>query len=127
MSSRLVIVAIIVMGASLHAQWVNYPTRGVPHTSDGKPNLSAPAPRRSDGKPDLSGIWQLETGSCTDCQVDYVPAAEFLNLGARLQGGLPYQPWAAALVKERRAQLGKDDPVGFCKPGGAVRILTYPP
>jgi hypothetical protein len=54
-------------------------------------------------------------------------AAEFLNLGAKLRGGLPYQPWAAALVKERRAQLGKDDPVGDCKPGGAVRILTYPP
>ena len=31
------------------------------------------------------------------------------------------------LVKERTEQLGKDDPVGFCKPGGAVRILTYPP
>jgi hypothetical protein len=31
------------------------------------------------------------------------------------------------LVKERTEQLGKDDPVGLCKPGGAVRILTYPP
>jgi hypothetical protein len=30
-------------------------------------------------------------------------------------------------VKQRTADDGKDDPVGFCKPGGAVRLLTYPP
>jgi hypothetical protein len=23
--------------------------------------------------------------------------------------------------------LGKDDPVAWCKPGGALRLLTYPP
>jgi hypothetical protein len=44
-----------------------------------------------------------------------------------LSGGLPYLPWAAALVKERTAQFGRDDPVGFCKPPGAVRFLTFPP
>jgi hypothetical protein len=43
-----------------HAQWVNYPTPGIPRTRDGKPNLSAPAPRASDGRPDLSGLWQVE-------------------------------------------------------------------
>src|ERR1700760_3896907 len=41
----------------LSAQWVNYPTAGVPGTADGKPDLSAPAPRAADGKPDLSGLW----------------------------------------------------------------------
>src|SRR5689334_8661127 len=40
------------------AQWLNYPTPGIPRTSDGKPNLSAPAPRSTDGKPDLSGLWK---------------------------------------------------------------------
>ena len=50
-----------------------------------------------------------------------------MNLGASLKDGLPYQPWARKLVAERREQLGRDDPVGFCKPGGAVRILTFPP
>jgi len=129
MKSTLFNVAVtLVVSVSLHAQWLNYPTRGVPRTADGKPNLAAPAPRMPDGKPDLSGIWQLDAPSaCPGCQVDYTPAPEFLNLGAKLPGGLPYQPWAAALVKERTEQLGKDDPVGLCKPGGAVRILTYPP
>ena len=118
------------MGAGIDAQWINYPTRGVPRTADGKPNLTAPAPRAADGKPDLSGIWQLEPDApCppVGCQEGYPAGQEFLNLGAKLPGGLPYQPWAASLVKARTEQLGKDDPVGFCKPGGAVRILTFPP
>lgn len=126
----LVVVLTLTMGATIHAQWLNYPTKGVPRAADGKPNLAASAPRAGDGKPDLSGIWQLEPSeSCppAGCQVDYPVGDEFRNLGAKLRGGLPYQPWAAALVKERTEQLGKDDPVGYCKPGGAVRILTYPP
>ena len=36
-------------------------------------------------------------------------------------------PGPQALVKERSEQLGQDDPVGFCRPGGALRILTFPP
>ena len=43
-----------------HAQWLNYPDRGTPRTRDGKPNLTAPAPRASDRKADLSGVWQTE-------------------------------------------------------------------
>jgi len=41
----------------LAAQWLNYPTPGIPRTTDGKPNLTAPARRTSDGKPDLTGLW----------------------------------------------------------------------
>jgi hypothetical protein len=41
--------------AAAHAQWLNFPTPGVPRTRDGKPNLTAPAPRAADGRPDLSG------------------------------------------------------------------------
>jgi hypothetical protein len=75
-----------------------------------------------------SGSWnRTRPAAGVGCQVDYPVGSEFRNIGAKLPGGLPYQPWAAALVKERTEQLGKDDPVGFCKPGGAVRILTYPP
>ena len=126
--SRVVIALMAVMSPSLHAQWINYPTRGVPRTLDGKPDLSAPAPRGPDGKPDFSGIWQLEPRPCpAEGCGDYPPAPEFIDFGARMPGGLPYQPWAAAVVKERRDQLRKDDPVGLCRPGGALRILTFPP
>jgi len=43
--------------ATASAQWIKYPTPGIPRTADGKPNLSAPAPKTPDGKPDLSGLW----------------------------------------------------------------------
>ncbi|HEX4593681.1 MAG TPA: hypothetical protein VH157_05385 [Bryobacteraceae bacterium] len=109
------------------AQWLNYPTARVPRLRDGKPNLSAPAPRTKDGKPDLSGIWQLEARCPPEGCGDYPAAPEFGDLGARLQGGLPYQPWARELVEKRWAQLGKDDPVGSCRPAGAIRLLTFPP
>jgi hypothetical protein len=115
------------------AQWLQYPTPGVPHDSRGKANLAAPAPRTSDGKPDLSGLWVLDT-SCPPqgCEGvnqvgDYPVAPEFRNFGARLPNGLPYQPWAAALVKQRSEQNGKDDPVTLCRPAGALRLLTFPP
>jgi hypothetical protein len=128
MRIRILMVATLAMGTTLSAQWLNYPTRGIPRTPDGKPNLSAPAPRTSDGRPDLSGVWQLETPCAGVCGADYPAAPEFINLGAKLPGrALPYQPWAAALVKERTAANFKDDPVGFCKPAGAVRLLTFPP
>jgi hypothetical protein len=42
------------------AQWLNYPESRTPRTRDGKPNLSAPAPRMHGGKPDLSGVWMAE-------------------------------------------------------------------
>ena len=49
------------MGAA-NAQWMNQPKAGIPRTRDGKPNLSAPAPRLK-GKPDFSGLWQADRGA----------------------------------------------------------------
>ena len=57
---RLIGLIIAATATYCSAQWMNYPTPGIPRTRDGKPNLSAPAPRASDGKPDLSGLWRAE-------------------------------------------------------------------
>jgi hypothetical protein len=57
----IVIVAVsssALMAAPSEAEWLKYPTPGIPRTSNGKPNLSAPAPKTAGGKPDLSGIWR---------------------------------------------------------------------
>ena len=38
---------------AVSAQWLEYPTRGVPRTPDGTPDMSAPAPRTADGRTGL--------------------------------------------------------------------------
>src|SRR5580698_3633587 len=109
-------------------QWLNYPTAGVPRTKDGKPNLSGPAPRTRDGKPDISGMWDvLHNRPCPaeGCADMFIPQ-EFLDIGFSIQGGLPYQPWAAAIVKKRTEENRKDDPNVFCLPVGIVRMYTTP-
>src|SRR5436190_22291000 len=48
-------VAILVLiRAPVYGQCVKVPTGGIPKRPDGKPNLSAPAPRSAGGHPDLS-------------------------------------------------------------------------
>jgi hypothetical protein len=93
------------------AQWLHYPTPGIPRTPDGKPNLSAPAPKTADGKPDLSGIW-------TAPEDKY-----FRDLGA---GGveIPMLPWAAALFKERKENLEKGHPSERCLGHGVTDYDT---
>jgi len=116
-----------ILTTPLAAQWLHYPTPGIPRTKDGKPNLSAPAPR-TNGTPDLSGVWSLEAPPCPQIGCgDYQGAPEFMDFGAKLAGGLPYQPWAAELVKKRAAELGANDPVATCRPAGVLRLLTFPP
>src|SRR5262245_10375754 len=57
MKSALAFMALMITSAQ--AQWLKSPTPGMPRTSDGRPDMSAPTPRTVDGKPDLSGVWQM--------------------------------------------------------------------
>lgn len=120
---------ICVISSPLGAQWVNYPTAGIPRLPDGKPNLAAPAPRTADGKPDLSGIWGLPcpTGiAAAYCATEIAVNPEFGNIGRSIKEGLPYQPWAAELVKKTRAANRPDDPMTRCLPPGIVRLHVFP-
>lgn len=111
----------------LAAQWLNYPTPGVPRTPDGKPNLSSPAPKAADGRPDLSGLWEAGTEGATSLDTlgeEGLPA-EFLNIAARLKEGLPYRPWARDLVNARRVDNRKDSPDGKCLPLGMLWMLSH--
>jgi hypothetical protein len=130
--------------AALFAQWPDYPTPGVPKTADGKPNLSGPAPRAADGHPDLSGIWQYQRPPGTPAPAkptpgaaspsasganDIVPLAvrtsQFWNLGASFKDGLPFQPWAAELHRQRVASNSKDNPDAHCLPLGVMQLHTH--
>jgi len=126
------------IGQPLSAQWLNYPTPGIPRLPDGKPDLSAPAPKTADGKPDLSGIWGLS------CPVGNAPVGDFAgqptvycateiavprmfgDIGQATKDGPPYQPWAAELVKKTRTNNRPNDPLTHCLPTGIVRLHTFP-
>ena len=110
--------------APLSAQWLNYPTPGIPRTADGKPNLEAPAPKTPDGKPDLSGIWVI-----SEQQSTYPPwQSHFMDLAIDLRPEeAPFQPWAKALSQQRQDNLHKDDPLARCMPPGVPRINTIAP
>ena len=109
----LLITAAIATAVPAFAQWVNYPTAGIPHGPDGKQNLAAPAPKTADGHPDLSGVWQAEG------------QVYFFDLAAGLSPGqVSMQPWAKALQEQRVARLHQDDPLARCLPFGVPRINT---
>ncbi len=111
----------------LSAQWINYPTAGVPQTPDGKPNLGAACPRTPDGKPDLSGLWTIPPTHAPNPDFPGCGpiADEFANIAVGLRGGLPYQPWAADLVKQRRSENRVNDPMSHCSPIGPIRLHTW--
>ena len=116
-------------------QWVKLPTAGIPKKADGSPDLTAPPPRLPDGKPDFSGIWRpfnpdrcrgVGASPFVECGIELGGSPLARNLGANLPGGLPYQPWAAALAKARTADDSRDDPHVRCLPDNPPRTWTLP-
>ena len=136
MRARFLFAAFVVIaaGTATSGQWLHHPTADVPRTRDGKPNLAAPAPRLPNGKPDFSGIWQSarkiactpEMSRFVECGNEIGGSPLALNIGADMPEGLPYQPWAAALVKQRSADNSKDDPHARCLPDNPPRPYGLP-
>ena len=139
-------VALAALPLTLPAQWPPYPTTAVPKTADGKPNMEGPVPRTADGKPDLSGIWDFRdffreqrraSGAPPPVPPPGPPAGslglapvigpnQFFNIGSTLKDGLPLQPWAADLRKQRASQNNKDNPDAHCLPLGLMQLHTHP-
>src|SRR6516162_1288811 len=122
--------------SAMFAQWPPYPAARIPKNAEGKPDLTAPPPRTADGKPDLSGIWQNARGAAANllAQSGNAPTQAaanasmslFRDVGTGVQGGLPIQPWAAELVKKRRADNSKDNPDAHCLPMGFMQFHNHP-
>jgi len=108
----------------------------VPRTAAGGPDLTAPTPRTPDGKPDLSGQWGRppaaggRRGGGAGAPPEPVPAgtpplATFFDVGAGFPDGLPFQPWAAELKKQRNALNSKDNPDALCLPMGHMQFHMH--
>jgi len=123
--------------AVLRAQWLNYPTPGIPRTRDGKPNLSAPAPRGADGKPGLSGLWVNEPAP-KELRDRLIPDATngageeplsqyFINIFSDFKPGEePILPAAAAALRERAAVFTQVSPLSHCMPEGMPLVEMAP-
>jgi hypothetical protein len=118
-----------ILATSLHAQWLNFPTPGTPRTRDGKPNLSAPAPRVG-GRPDLTGVWMHEITTVAEVKRlfgDFLDDAikvsvPGMEIGTQHKYGFnilidfkpgesPLRPAAASLMRQRAAA---DNPAAVC-------------
>jgi|SRR5579871_402054 len=111
----------------LSAQWLHYPTPGMPRTPDGKPNLAARAPKTSDGKPDLSGLWIPQNDPKTIGTDGELLPARFIDITRGLKpADVAMEPWAEALFKERLRNFQADDPTVRCQPAGMPRYDTSP-
>jgi hypothetical protein len=107
------------------AQWLEYPTAGVPRDANGKPNLAAPPPRTADGKPDFSGLWTVQRGVVNTERGPISISPVMADVANGVEGGLPYRPWARATVDARKADNSKDLPSARCLPLGPVLAHTY--
>ena len=126
-----VILAGVLASSSLAAQWIRYPMAGAPRKADGSVDMSAPTPRTADGEPDFSGIWTSDEVDPRRPKEppnprDATTSRRMINIGVELPGGLPYQPWLAALVKERWAKNAVDDPHVRCFPDNFLRAYGTP-
>jgi hypothetical protein len=126
-------------GGVLCAQWPPYTSAGVPQNATRKPDLNGRAPRTTDGKPDFSGIWRFvdspiaRRGPPPPAGVGTfgiglrVPGLnQFFDIGSTLPDGLPFQPWAAELRRQRAADNNKDNPDAHCLPLGLMQLHTHP-
>ena len=134
---KFLVLLIAFAGSSAYAQWVNYPSPGTPRTRDGKPNLTAHAPRASNWKPDLSGLWHVQPTGVEEMKrlfgADLIKAADAtsvpgmeldtiskyaLNILADFKPEeTPMRPEAAKLFGQR-AQGAVRDPGVDCLPLG---------
>jgi len=126
-----IVLAGVLGSSSLAAQWIHHPAAGAPRKADGTIDMAAPTPRTADGKPDFSGIWTSDEVDPRRPNVapnprDATTSRRMINLGVELPGGLPYQPWLAALVKERWANNAKMDPHVRCFPANFIRAYGMP-
>jgi hypothetical protein len=61
-----------------------------------------------------------------DLKPGEIPNATFGNIGAGFKEGLPLQPWAAEVLKQRKGENSKDNPDAHCLPLGLMQLHEHP-
>lgn len=132
--THILVILSLLVASPLFAQWIKYPTAGVPRKADGSVNMTAPAPKLADGKPDFSGIWMTGDANNARPGAPDLPgdstairsSRQMANIGVDIPGGLPYQPWLVPIVKKRTDNQAIDDPHIRCLPDNFLRAYGLP-
>jgi hypothetical protein len=131
------LIALAVAPPVIHAQWLNYPTPGIPRTASGEPNLSARAPRGANGRPDLSGLGQTDSAP-PELLDRLIPAATngageeplsqyFVDIFSDFKPkDVPFRPAAAESFRLRGANVMNASPISHCLPEGMPLLEMAP-
>jgi hypothetical protein len=122
-----------ILPAALLAQWPAHKDASAPRLPNGKVNLEAPALKTADGHPDLSGIWDrgVVPGAPPPVPINAFGTTPpsgprpFQDLPSLFPDGLPMQPWAAELRKQRLADHSKDHPDAHCLPLNPIQLHSH--
>ena len=128
---------LLCLSVNAGAQWLDMRDPSAPRAADGKPNLSAPAPKHN-----LSGVWQVESSSRKELMslfppgIGLLPGGEnglgeddpskyFLNFFADYKFGQePFTPEAGAAFQ--KALRSNAAPPTLCSPPGLPVADTLP-
>lgn len=131
------------LSTATHAQWMHYPTSGIPRTRDGKPILTGHVPRQN-GKPDLTGLWQVEPTPWDEMTRLFgagldtlsVPGDDLHTFNKYLisvvadykPGDAPLRPEAALAMQRHLKGNGIENPTAKCLPAGIPfgGLLPFP-
>ena len=118
--SQILFGVVLLSGLSVlvNAQWLNYPTPGLPRLPDGKPDLNAVMPHRPDGTVDFTGVWFPDASATAGTRREGGRLGEEAGIGLTTEDGSPIPPRLpdASAIEQERRRTGALSPSNRCLP-----------